>query len=128
MLLRHFQTGESFPQSAERSPGLLRAVIWLFLIGSGASLCAADTTNGWTRLFDGRSFDGLDRYIGPLPGSKQPLGLNNDPRGVFTVTNIDNRGAIHVSGELYGAVTTHAEFGNAQIRVRYKWGEKKWPP
>jgi len=106
----------------------MKTVISLMLAVSAGSLFAADTTNGWTRLFNGRNFDGLDRYLAPPPGSKQPLGLNNDPRGVFTITNIDNRPAIHVSGELYGAVTTHAEFENAHIRVQYKWGEKKWPP
>src|SRR4051794_17251318 len=100
----------------------------LLIVASAVNFSAGAATNDWIQLFNGRSFDGFDRFLAPPPGSKEPLGLNNDPRGVFTITNIDNRGAIHVSGELYGAVTTHVVFTNAHIRVEYKWGEKKWPP
>src|SRR5205085_3188444 len=94
-----------------------------------AFVCSAfaQQTN-WVQLFNGRDWQGLDRYLAPPSGSKEPLGLNNDPRGVFTITNVDGRGAIHVSGEIYGAITTHSEFENVHIRVAYKWGEKKWPP
>jgi hypothetical protein len=94
-----------------------------------SALTLVNTAAGeWVKLFNGRDLEGLDRYVAAPPGSKQPFGLNNDPRGVFKVDNVDGRGAIHVSGELYGAVTTHAEFTNVHIRVAYKWGEKKWPP
>jgi len=89
---------------------------------------AAETPPTWTSLFNGKNFEGLDVYLAPPPGSKQPLGLNNDPRGVFTVVETDGRPAIRVSGEIYGAITTRQEFENVHIRVQYKWGEKKWPP
>ena len=105
----------------------MKTLLSLLLVTWTHYVFSASTTNEWTRLFNGRNFDGLDRYLAAPPGSKEPLGLNNDPRGVFTITNVDNLPAIHVSGEIYGAVTTHAEFGNAHIRVQYKWGEKKWP-
>src|SRR5690349_6568134 len=88
------------------------------------SIAAARAETNWVKLFNGRDWQGLDRYLAAPSGSNEPYGLNNDPRGVFTITN----GAIHVSGELYGAVTTHREFTNAHIRVAYKWGEKKLPP
>ena len=60
--------------------------------------------------------------------TEPPLGLNNDPLGVFTVVEKDGAPAIRVSGEVFGAITTKEEFGNCHIRVEYKWGEKKWPP
>src|SRR5204863_9592048 len=97
---------------------------WLFTLGP---LLAADGP-AWTSLFNGKDLSGWDTYLAPPPGSKTPLGLNNDPRGVFTVTETDGAPAIHVSGEIYGAITTKDEFDNVHLRVEYKWGGKKWPP
>jgi len=82
----------------------------------------------WTPLFNGRDFEGLDRYLAGLPGESRPLGLNHDPRGVFSVQRVDGEGAIHVTGEIYGAITTRASFSNVHIRLQYKWGERKWAP
>lgn len=92
--------------------------------GSAADGAAAP----WIPLFNGRDFDGLDRYLAPLPGESRPLGLNHDPRGVFSIQQVDGEGAIHVTGEIYGAITTRAGFSNVHIRLQYKWGDKKWPP
>jgi hypothetical protein len=33
-----------------------------------------------------------------------------------------------VSGQVFGAITSHEEFGNVRIRIEYKWGRLKWPP
>jgi hypothetical protein len=99
-----------------------------FVILALLALVNLNAAESWVKLFNGRDWDGLDRYLAAPPGSKEALGLNNDPRGVFKIEQVSGRGAIHVSGELYGAVTTHAEFTNMHIRVAYKWGEKKWPP
>ena len=93
-----------------------------------AHLGAADSSETWQPLFNGKDLTGWDTYLAPPPGSKTPLGLNNDPRGVFTVSETDGAPAIHVSGEIYGAITTKEEFDNVHIRVEYKWGQKKWPP
>ena len=76
---------------------------------------AADTN--WVKFFNGRDWTGLDRYLAAPSGSKQPLGLNNDPRNVFSVTNIDGRPAVYVTGEIYGGISTHAEFENVHVRV-----------
>jgi len=91
-------------------------------------LPAAESDTQWRSLFNGKDLSGWDTYLAPPPGGKTPLGLNNDPRGVFTVTETDGAPAIHVSGEIYGAITTKDEFDNVHLRVEYKWGGKKWPP
>ncbi|HMJ66596.1 MAG TPA: DUF1080 domain-containing protein, partial [Candidatus Binatia bacterium] len=88
----------------------------------------AEATNEWKQLFNGKDFSGWDKYLAPRMGTKEPLGLNNDPLGVFTVVEKDGAPAIRVSGEVFGAITTKEEFGDVHIRVEYKWGEKKWPP
>jgi hypothetical protein len=57
-----------------------------------------------------------------------PLGLNKDPKGVFTVKQINNENILYVSGEIYGAFTTKQEYGNYHLKVQFKWGDKKWEP
>lgn len=82
----------------------------------------------WKQLFNGRDLTGWDTYLAPPPGSNTPIGLNNDPRNVFTIVPTDGAPAIRISGEIYGAITTREEFGNFHIRVEFKWGDKRWPP
>jgi hypothetical protein len=84
----------------------------------------------WQSLFNVRDLTGWDTYLAAKTGEdrKKPFGLNNDPLGVFTIVSKDGAPAIHVSGEVYGAITTHSSFDNVHIRLEYKWGERKWPP
>jgi hypothetical protein len=88
---------------------------------------AAEPAASWKPLFNGKDLSGWDVYLANSRGDNSPLVPNNDPRGVFTVTNIDGTPAIHVSGEIYGAVTTREQFTNFHFRVQCKWGEKRWP-
>src|SRR5262245_61324357 len=88
---------------------------------------AHDADAPWRDLFNGKDLQGWDTYLASPSGSKVPLGLNNDPNNVFTVVETDGARAIRVSGEIYGAITTHDEFTNFHIRVEFKWGEKRWP-
>jgi hypothetical protein len=46
----------------------------------------------------------------------------DDPRQVFTVQD----GAIRISGEEYGALTTGGNFSNYHLVAEWKWGEKTW--
>lgn len=75
----------------------------------------------WKVLFDGKSLEGWDKFLA------DGYGLNNDPKNVFSVSEVDGKGAIHVSGEIYGAVTTKDEFENFHLKLKFKWGQKKWP-
>jgi len=95
------------------------------VIGVGA--LPADAANAfWKPLFNGRDFDGWDRYLATPKGS-EPLVANVDPKSVFTVTNLNGENVIHVSGEIYGAITTRGEFTNFHFRVQFKWGLQRWP-
>lgn len=58
----------------------------------------------------------------------KPLGLNNDPKQVFTMKEIDGEPVLHISGEIYGALSSLAEYENYHLRLKFKWGEKKWAP
>jgi hypothetical protein len=96
----------------------------------------------WKPLFNGKNLDGWDTYLGRPDRSTtgldlkqnargnytEPVGLNKDPKNVFTVVEIEGAPAIRISGEIYGALTTRDEFENYHLRLDVKWGEKRWPP
>lgn len=82
-------------------------------------------STNWTALFNGRDLSNWDKFLAdPSAAKLQP---SDDPKNVFTVTNLSDGPAIHVTGEIYGAITTHAEFENFHFKVDIKWGEKRWP-
>jgi hypothetical protein len=98
------------------------------LIACGLSLSifsgiAAETN--WIDLFNGRDLSNWDKYLASETAPK--LTPNVDPKSVFTVTNLNGEPAIHVSGEVYGAITTRQEFDNMHFRVDFMWGVKRWP-
>ncbi|NCP64562.1 MAG: DUF1080 domain-containing protein [Paraglaciecola sp.] len=75
------------------------------------------------------SYDGsmpLDENGNAIP----PIGLNtgNDTYQVFTVSQEDGQPVLRVSGEIYGAVTSKESYRNYHLRLKFRWGQKKWPP
>jgi hypothetical protein len=58
----------------------------------------------------------------------EPLGVNRDPRGVFSVVSTDGAPAIRISGEIYGGLITRSEYENYHLRFELKWGDTRWPP
>lgn len=101
--------------------------IWLmFFFGQIDNLSAQNNSHSpWISLFNGKDLQDWDTYLRQPEGTKQePYGLNNDPLKVFTV--LEN--AIHVSGQLWGGVSTKKEYENYHLRFKVKWGEKKWYP
>ena len=73
------------------------------------------------RIFNGKDLSGWDTY---LKGD----GLNNDPKQVFSVVNVDGKPALKISGEIFGGISTVNEFSNYHLTVQMKWGEKKYAP
>jgi hypothetical protein len=112
----------------------LAAALCLWLVG--LRTVAAGAQADWQQLFNQKDLANWDKWLGPKSSGyadpnttkEPPLGLNNDPLGVFTVVEKDGAPAIRVSGQVFGAITTKDEFDNLHIRIEYKWGEKKWPP
>lgn len=108
------------------------------LVAIAAQSAAAE---GWTPLLDRQlsrwdtylSFQHATDYRGQEPvdaaGKKiEPIGYGRDPSGVFSVIEQDGRLVLRVSGEFYGCVFTREEFENYRLRLKMKWGEKKWTP
>ena len=102
-----------------------------------------ETQKKWMDLFDGDPVKNWDVFIGaphatvkdlegvdPKSDGKNaiPLGLNNDPKKVFNFETIDNEQVLHVSGEIYGDLTSKKEYKNYHLKLQFKWGEKVWEP
>lgn len=119
------------------------------VIGAIVSLCAATSvlgqsaaTGGWKQLFDGKSLAGWTTFLAKphrtvqIPGEPRnekgeyirPVGEHRDPTQVFTISEVEGAGAIRISGEIFGAITTTESFSNYRIRLEMRWGEKKWEP
>ncbi len=79
-------------------------------------------------LFNGVDFTNWDRYLGKPSAAEEPLGLNNDPRGVYSVVQKDGEPALRISGEVWGSLISQAELCNFDLRVEYQWGTAVWPP
>ena len=93
-------------------------------------------------LFNGRDLAGWETWLGKpnkaieVPGLEKnaqgeyagPAGLNKDPKGVFSVVEVDGKPTLRLSGEIWGALTTVDEFENFHFKIEQKWGTKKWPP
>ncbi len=56
------------------------------------------------------------------------MGLGNDPKKIFTTYQQDGETILHITGEIYGALTSHKEFENYHLTTQMRWGEKKWEP
>lgn len=57
-----------------------------------------------------------------------PLGLNNDPLQVFSTESVEGDLVLHISGEIYGGLTSKEVYENYHLKFDFKWGEKKWEP
>ncbi|WP_224996671.1 DUF1080 domain-containing protein [Cesiribacter sp. SM1] len=95
----------------------------------------------WTSLLDKDlsqwerylSYRHKDDYNGDLPKEANgeltvPIGYNKDESKVFSVVEQDGEPVLRISGEVYGCVFTKQEYENYHLKLKVKWGEKKWVP
>lgn len=118
----------------------MRIVLLATVVGLAAVQTPAPT--GWTPLWNGRNLDGWTTWIATPDRSVtvadvkrdesgkylEPIGAERDPLRIFTVVQEDGRPAIRISGQVFGELRTKTSFQNYQLRLQFKWGEKKWPP
>src|SRR5688572_3137181 len=86
---------------------------------------ASGQRGGPQRLFNGRNFDGWYIFLRGDQKSTPGAGLTEDSKGIF---KIEPGGIIHVSGQIFGYLSTEKEYENYKLALEFKWGEKKWPP
>jgi len=86
----------------------------------------------WIPLFNGKDLSGWNTYLGPDLNDSgkfingQPIGLNKDPRHVFTIVRAEGENIIRISGENWGAISTEKEYENYHIQLQFKWGALSW--
>jgi type 1 glutamine amidotransferase len=99
--------------------------------GLWTSLLSEDLHENWD-VFIGAPHATVKDLNGVDPDSDgknyKPLGLNNDPKQVFSLKKMDDEQVLCISGEIYGAVISKKEFKNYHLKVQFKWGEKVWEP
>jgi hypothetical protein len=86
--------------------------------------------SGWETYLSYRLKDGYSGEVptGPDGNPLKPIGYNQDPDGVFTMQEENGTPVLRISGEVYGCIFTKAEYRNFHLRLKVKWGTKKWEP
>lgn len=97
---------------------LILLVIILF------SYAFAPAKNKWKMLFNGKDLDGWEIFVGPKEKDGEPLGLNNDPMGIFSIVDLEGEKVLRISGEINASIATKEEYENYHLVMEYKWGEK----
>jgi len=72
-------------------------------------------------------------YNGEMPKDEKgepvlPIGYGKNVNNVFSVTEMNAQPVLRISGEIYGCLFTKAEYENYHLKLKVKWGEKKWTP
>jgi hypothetical protein len=109
-------------------------------------LCAAlfssfHIENDWKPLLDKKltnweiyqSYRLKPGYKGEVPKDEKgvdikPIGYNKNEAQVFTVSEENGEPVLRISGEIYGCVFTRQDFKNYHLKLKMKWGTKKWDP
>jgi hypothetical protein len=95
----------------------------------------------WTLLLDKslskweiyQSFNFPEGYKGAAPKDAQgnnlkPVGYNVNKDNVFSVIMENGEPVLKIYGGIYGCIFTKQEFQNYDLKLKVKWGDKKWAP
>lgn len=58
----------------------------------------------------------------------EPMGLDADPKEVFSIIYEEGAPVLQITGEIYGGLTTIDSFENYHFSTKFRWGDKKWEP
>jgi hypothetical protein len=109
-----------------------RFIISLLLCAITVGFTTTPNADHWEQLFNGKDLTGWDTYLGPdldtsgKPINGQPVGLNSDPRHVFSIVKENGENVIRISGENWGAISTKTEYENYHLQLQFKWGALSW--
>ncbi|MDO3380609.1 3-keto-disaccharide hydrolase [Gilvimarinus algae] len=113
----------------------------IFSLSLFASASMPAAAEQWQPLLDAE-LSQWRTYLGfPNPGTEvsglkradtgkylEPVGYDRDEWQVFSTRTDSGEPVLRISGEIYGGIFTHKNYGNYHLRLQVKWGEKKWPP
>jgi hypothetical protein len=103
--------------------------------------CSCKEEPSWTALLDKDlsqwnmylSYRHKDNYKGEMPLDENgiaiiPVGYGKNVNNVFSVVDSGGTPVLRISGEIYGCVFTKQEYQNYHLKLKVKWGSKKWVP
>jgi hypothetical protein len=101
----------------------------------------APAPKGWEMLLDKnlskwRNYESYRHqlgYKGQVPTDAQgkqiaPIGYDKNEANVFSMVTQDGEPVLRISGEIYGCVFTKQDYKNYDLKLKVKWGSKKWVP
>lgn len=113
---------------------------WLLLCGLSLAVHAAEEP-AFTPLLDAKlsqweTWLGVPHRAYEVPGyvrgatakDDPVLGLNRDPLGVFSAQVVDGEPVLHISGQVFGGLTSLKSYDNFHLRTQQRWGTRKWEP
>jgi len=120
----------------------LLCVLFLYFISAVVIAQVATTQkSSWLSLLDKDlskwdtylSYRHKDGYNGKVPvddkgDSVIPFGYNKNEGSVFSMIQENGQPVLKVSGEIYGCVFTKEAYENYHLKLKVKWGIKKWEP
>jgi len=114
--------------------------VWVVFM-TACFFCGCKQESPWTPLLDNDlskwdtylSYRLTSDYTGEVPQDKNglpvdPIGYNKNTDHVFTVSDSGGSPVLRISGEIYGCVITKQEYENYHLKLKVKWGTKKWEP
>ncbi|MGZ3822345.1 MAG: 3-keto-disaccharide hydrolase, partial [Mucilaginibacter sp.] len=117
---------------------LLLSLCCILILLSGTSF---QPKNEWTPLLDKslskweiyQSFRHKLGYKGEAPKDEngiliKPIGYNINQDKVFSVIEENGEPVLHIDGDIYGSLFTKQEYGNYDLKLKVKWGTKKYVP
>ncbi|WP_347159401.1 3-keto-disaccharide hydrolase [Pontibacter chitinilyticus] len=104
-------------------------------------LSSFNSEEEWTPLLDKNlsrwemylSYRHREGYKGDVPLDENgkelaPIGYNRNDSNVFSVLQENGEPVLRISGEIYGCLFTKQAFQNYDLKLKVKWGTKKWVP
>lgn len=117
------------------------AAVGLLIILTSVTKKPIPKEEGWVNLLDSKlskwemylSYKHKNGYAGKVPvdanGKEiEPVGYNKNTNNMFTVIQENNEPVLKVSGEYYGCVFTKENYRNYRLKLKVKFGNKKWEP
>lgn len=89
----------------------------------------AQRSEEWVSLFNQKDLSGWDTYLDVETDSlgnklsSPAFGINNDPKGVFSVVHEDGVPVMRISGKIWGGISTQKEYANYHLQLKFKWGK-----
>ncbi|MDB4902089.1 MAG: hypothetical protein JWQ63_1370 [Mucilaginibacter sp.] len=126
------------PYTLQLMKNLLLSLCFISILLCSTSFIHKDK---WTPLLDKslskweiyQSFRHKNGYKGEAPKDEngnliKPVGYNKNEENEFSTIEENGDLVLKIGGPIYGCLFTKQEFQNYDLKLKVKWGDKKWEP